>query len=292
MSGIDDIIETPDEVELPDHLKSSHDDVKGGGSAEQSSPFEDSWLLKEHRNRLQNNRDLKVVIVARDADRGVGKTTLAVHLCRIFDLSEEGWNVEKAVVGDVDEYTDLYEEHERKSCLLLDEAEEAAYARRAMAEENRKANMTWAKKRQWQMSSIFTLPSSSQLDKGLREMADVVIICYSNPVGRARVYKVKVDDISGKIWLNPKEEIEFDDLDGDDDYMEMSRMKEEEASDKEEDEDEQTVDAQEMAASLKRNKGDLSPAQIAEMIPPNDNTGEQYSRQTVRRWLDDADLLD
>jgi len=267
---------------IPDELQETDEE---GISTEKDG---ESWLLEEKRRREQEGRDLKLIIVARDGNTGVGKTTLAVRLAKLWD---DEWSADKVSVGDAERFAELYDEVDRGSTIILDEAEEAANARRAMTAENISVVNQWAQRRQWGIASVMTLPSSSQIDNQLRELADVKIICHARPRGKAVVYKYKVGDHSGNIWAERRETIYFDEMDDDEDYQRLAEMKEEMLSVKNDDEDGPAVDPQAMACSLRRNNDDMSPADIAETIPNNPDTSEQYSRRTVRRWLERKDLI-
>jgi len=122
-------------------------------------------------NRKQDNRTLLGSIVARDAATGTGKTTLAVQLAKTLD--DNGWTADMATL-DPDTYAEKYtsEETPKQSCLILDEAEQAADNRRSSSHGNVKLSHLWATMRYREIYSLTTLPSASMLDKRLKELAD------------------------------------------------------------------------------------------------------------------------
>jgi len=138
--------------------------------------------------RLAKNRDLKVIITSRNSTTGTGKTTLAVWLALNWDPS---WTAAEKGTLSVSEYLNTYKQLEPGSVLVMDEAEQLD-ARRSMSQENVDFAEKWMMMRVRNVTSILTLPTSSALDKRLKELADVRINVHRR--GRARVYKITVDD--------------------------------------------------------------------------------------------------
>ena len=173
-------------------------------------------------NRKRDNRTLLGSIVARDAATGTGKTTLAVQLAKTLD--ENGWTADMATL-DPDTYAEKYtsEDTPKKSCLLLDEAEQAADNRRSSSHGNVKLSHLWATMRYREVYSLTTLPSASMLDKRLKELADLYIVVVER--GVAVVYQTKVDDTEGENYLRRLHRVRWQPLDDDPEYQKLTRKK-------------------------------------------------------------------
>jgi len=173
-------------------------------------------------NRKQDNRTLLGSIVARDAATGTGKTTLAVQLAKTLD--DNGWTADMATL-DPDTYAEKYtsEETPKQSCLILDEAEQAADNRRSSSHGNVKLSHLWATMRYREIYSLTTLPSASMLDKRLKELADLYIVVVER--GVAVVYQTKVDDTEGKNYLKRLHRVRWQPLDDDPEYQKLTEKK-------------------------------------------------------------------
>jgi hypothetical protein len=145
-------------------------------------------LNQMRKRRLKKNRDLKVIITSRNSTTGTGKTTLAVWLALNWD---NNWTAEEKGTLSVSEYLNAYPELEPGSVLIMDEAEQLD-ARRSMSQDNVDFAEKWMMMRVRNVTSILTLPTASALDKRLKELADIRINVTRR--GRARVYKITIDD--------------------------------------------------------------------------------------------------
>ena len=173
-------------------------------------------------NRKRDNRTLLGSIVARDAATGTGKTTLAVQLAKTID--ENGWTADMATL-DPGEYADMYtsEDTPRRSCIILDESEQAADNRRSSSHGNVKLSHLWATMRYKEIYSLTTLPSASMLDKRLKELADLYIVVVER--GVAVVYQTKVDDTEGENYLRRLHRVRWQPLDDDPEYQKLTEKK-------------------------------------------------------------------
>ncbi|MFA9518533.1 hypothetical protein ACERIT_15185 (plasmid) [Halopenitus sp. H-Gu1] len=173
-------------------------------------------------SRKKDNRTLLGSIVARDAATGTGKTTLAVQLAKTLD--ENGWTADMATL-DPDTYAEKYtsEETPKQSCLILDEAEQAADNRRSSSHGNVKLSHLWATMRYREIYSLTTLPSASMLDKRLKELADLYIVVVER--GVAVVYQTKVDDTEGENYLRRLHRVRWQPLDDDPEYQKLTEKK-------------------------------------------------------------------
>jgi hypothetical protein len=180
-----------------------------------------SKLHKLRAQRHRNGRDLKCVITQRDSETGGGKTTLAVFLALSWDT--KGWDGDKKGTVHPEEFLSTYPDLPKHSVLVLDEAEELD-ARRSMQQENIDFSKHWMTMRTRQVDTILTLPTTSALDKRLLELADIRINVIGR--GRAKVYRVKVDDHAPD---NPEqwylEDIEWPDMSGHPDYQALDAQK-------------------------------------------------------------------
>lgn len=180
-------------------------------------------------DKLSHDNDAKVIIQAENSQTGVGKTTLALQLCRFVN---EEWNpMETGAYWNVDKYVNDY--NRRKipsgSAVLLDEIEMLADTRRSMSNRNLKLSQAWARLRNRNVLNVATLPSVSMLDKRLLELADFWILVRSR--GIAQPYHIQVNDFTHKIRREPfegDEHIRFKKIPhSDEDYSYIEEMKSE-----------------------------------------------------------------
>jgi len=191
-------------------------------------PFKFSLVDQFIRNRINSNRDAKVIVSARNSETGTGKTTFGVLLAKRWDMN--GWDATKGFL-DVRRYIAYYNALARSGdVLLLDDAHAGLDNRRSTAKENVQTSKYWTLNRYKNVVTILTLTTQSMLDKRLLELADVWINVRER--GLAVPYRITVDDISKKVrtwrfrhpYLNYKEEILFGKYEGCD-YKEMAREK-------------------------------------------------------------------
>lgn len=170
--------------------------------------------------RRRQSRDLKMLITARDSQTGTGKTTLAVALAKSWD--EHGWSADKATLSP-QEYVDTYTQLDSGEILIGDEMEQMADPRRSMSEQNITLTQYWSTMRQWEVSTICTLPSAAMVDKRLRELMDIRLNVQRR--GIAVAYEKKIDDHSGKVKEKRLHRVRWNALDDDEDYGELAEMK-------------------------------------------------------------------
>lgn len=179
--------------------------------------------------RLDNNRDAKVIITARNSETGTGKTTLAVLLAKYWDRN--GWTSDKGYLN-VKKYLAYYNKYAHSGdVLLLDDAQAGTDNRRSMKSENVALSRLWTLNRVKNVVSILALPTQSMLDKRLMELADVWIQVRRR--GLAVPYRIVITDIEKDLRLyrfrypetGLKEVIRFDAIDWCDDFVDMARKK-------------------------------------------------------------------
>jgi hypothetical protein len=185
-------------------------------------------LGQKATNKLQNDNDIKIIIQGQNSQTGIGKTTLAIQLCRYID---NGWSAEDKAFVDVQKYIDAHLEYEPGSALLLDEIEAGADNRRAMSQENVDLSQAWATLRARNIATVTTLPSISMLDGRMLELADYWILVKQR--GYAQPFEIRVNDFKPKRLpsrqpLPGDEHIQFVDLpDGDPDKQYLDKIKDE-----------------------------------------------------------------
>lgn len=182
-----------------------------------------SWgtLGREAKEKLNNDNDIKIIIQGANSQTGIGKTTLAIELCRWIDQQE--WDAKDKAFVDVNEYLNSYLDYPAGSALLLDEIGAEADSRRSTSTENVELSQGWQLLRARNIATVATLPSTSMLDKRMLELADWWVLVKSR--GIAQPYKINVNDFNGKVARKPlpgDEHIKFPDLpdwDGDKNYL-------------------------------------------------------------------------
>lgn len=173
-------------------------------------------LGRQATNKLGNDNDVKIIIQGANSQTGIGKTTLAIQLCRYID---DNWSAEQKAFVDVKEYINAHLDYEPGSALLLDEIEHGADNRRANSKENVKLSQAWATLRARNIATVCTLPSISMLDGRMLELADYWVLVKNR--GLAQPFEINVNDFAPKRTpqrkpLPGEEHIQFVDLPDDD----------------------------------------------------------------------------
>jgi hypothetical protein len=213
--------------QIPDEPTNTTDDVR----RTDPRPVFVECVPGHHWNALQElkekrrveNRDMKGLITARDSETGTGKTTLAETLCLDWDTADGGWNAENRATLHSKEYTRAYLELPKGAFLLGDEMEQMADNRRSSSSNNVALTQFWSTMRAWEVSTICTLPSTSMLDKRLKELADFRINVIERGVGV--VYLSKVDDHSGEVYEKRLHRIRWGDLAGNPEHEKLKAKK-------------------------------------------------------------------
>lgn len=177
-------------------------------------------LQEIKEKRRFENRDMKGLVTARDSETGTGKTTLAESLCLSWDSD---WNAERRATLDSSTYTNRYLELPAGSFLLGDEMEQMADNRRSMSGNNVALTQFWSTMRAWEVSTICTLPSTSMLDKRLKELCDFRINVIER--GVAIVYLTKVDDHSGEVREKRLHRVRWGALDDHPEHVALEKKK-------------------------------------------------------------------
>jgi hypothetical protein len=174
---------------------------------------------KEIVDNLNSDNDARVIIQGRNSQTGIGKTTLAIQMCRAFDQTSGPWDAKEKAFINIPNYLEAHLDYPKGSALLLDEIEHGADSRRSTSHENVNLSQGWATLRARNIVTIATLPSTSMLDKRMLELADYWVLVHSR--GLAKPYKIAVNDFKPKRLPSRQElangqMIQFDDLDNSD----------------------------------------------------------------------------
>lgn len=185
------------------------------------------------KNRLENKRDAKILITSKSASTGLGKSTLAILICKWIHekYHDDSWNAEEYGYINVNDYIEKYLNTRKKTALLLDEIEAGADNRRAMSGENVNLSKAWATLRMRNVVTIATLPSTMMLDSRMKTLADVWINVVNR--GFALQYFIWINDFSQEVrhikFRHPKtgdqEILRWNAIDDDEDFQYMSELK-------------------------------------------------------------------
>lgn len=163
------------------------------------------------RKRLNSDNDIKIIIQGKNSQTGIGKTTLAIELCRWID--QNGWDAEEKAFIDIQNYLNSFLEIEERSAMLLDEIGVSADSRRATSSENVELSQGWQMLRARNIATVATLPSTNTLDPRMLELADFWVLVKKR--GLAQPYQIRVNDFNGRVARKPlpgDEHIQFIDL--------------------------------------------------------------------------------
>lgn len=212
----------PPEIRQPEEPIST-DDI---GKLEFTGRF-----FQEIGRRKRKGRDAKILVTARDAQTGIGKSNLSDFLGYTLDTSSAGFQPHKCC-GYPEPFFDSYGRVERESALILEEGEQLD-SRRFMSEENVKGSQTWMMDRVREIVAIINLPSPAFIDKRFEKLADYWINVERR--GYATVYKKKIHDTRQDIWYLPLQGIEWPNMDGSATLEYMNSLKDERIDDERDD---------------------------------------------------------
>lgn len=149
--------------------------------------------------RMVRNRDVKIIVTSKGNTTGLGKTTLAMYLCRTLERMNmdlfgvdvtnpheyRGWSADESAFIQAWPYIEAYKETERPGrCFLFDEIEIDMDNRRSMTTRQVVMSQAWQKLRYKNVVTIATAPGIHQLDKRVPENTDIWI----NVMGQGRAY--------------------------------------------------------------------------------------------------------
>jgi hypothetical protein len=249
---------------------------------------------------------VKILIDAKDAALGVGKTSAGICLARYFawlfdyDLQPEDFVLSPKA------YMNRFGDHPGKdqpSVIMLDEMVGAGGgdARRSMAEQNVNLGRIWQLSRAKRIVTITTLASIWDADKRLRKLADYRVLCHRDTIGQFDAYRMGTFDFGGgsDVKFKHLSLCRFPDMDGDKFYEHLADRKTQlndsqtnKADELLEDESKDNSKSEKdyirgWARDLAR-QGVEQPT-IAERIPNNPETGEPFHQSTISRWTSDIE---
>lgn len=194
-------------------------------SVADASDFPTGPLFQRVAKRIQSGRDAVILITADNADRGVGKTTLAVALAKLFDTSDTPFDADRQATVHPDEFVSLYGELPPGSTLLFDESG-ALDNRRSMSSENVDVTYALQTHRVRQVVTLFVLPSPDMIDKRVEQLADFWINAQRR--GEATVYRKQIHPIERQLYYQKLQTVEWPNLDGDPEFEKVARLKNQE----------------------------------------------------------------
>lgn len=217
--------------------------------------------LAEHR--INRNRDLKMIITAKDSQTGVGKTTLAGWLALQWTkhftgddwwVDREEWGVGLGTLHPREYFSILGkipDTHPAGSVVIVDDAEELD-ARRSMSGTNVEFSQRWMLMRLKQAITIITLPSPKAIDSRLEELSDVWVNIQRR--GKGMVHDIRVNSYDRRnVMTEQKHEITWPDVSGHPELEKLRAMKEDKMDewDTEEEEAQEEVDPKEVKREQK-----------------------------------------
>lgn len=164
------------------------------------TPLHNSMFIWKCKQMMADGYDVQMVIRAKNAKRGPGKTTLALKLARILDPE---WTAKEFGVMDIVDYYRLYDDpaKSRGHTIVYDEIEMDADNRSSMSKDNKSLSHSWMILRSRQVNTIVTLPTTTTLDKRLIELSDFDIIVMQR--GQAIVLESEQNIYTGSTWRYP-----------------------------------------------------------------------------------------
>lgn len=163
---------------------------------------------------LKAGRDVVGLIADDQSKRGTGKTTAGATFCKKYDPT---FNLDRVIFTPnhlLKIASKLTKETPTPGTFYLcDEIELTAEKRRSMGHDAVNLLQLLSTLRATGVSIIATCPSTTRLDKGLKEFADFII--YTNPskIGTGKAYRVHVDKWNSDVILYDWFSIKWDKID-------------------------------------------------------------------------------
>lgn len=147
----------------------------------------DHPLAEMYRERVEQNRDLVILITDSDNDRGTGKTTEALRLAHGMDRTDKGVTTEKVALNPVP-LTNAYTDLPRGSALVLDESEVGLDKYQAGSAVNKAIRELVSMGRIEEKYLVLNAPADHLVDKDLKSLVDVWVLVERR--GFANVYRM------------------------------------------------------------------------------------------------------
>lgn len=254
------------------------------------------------KERINNGRDLKIIITAKDSQTGVGKTTAAGFLALTWTRMFAGhsWHCNRETPTDgmatlnPKKYFKIMakvgDEYNAGTVVVVDDAEELD-ARRSMQNLNVDFSQRWMLMRLKQAITIVTLPSPKSIDSRLEELADLWINIERR--GRGLVHDIRVNSYGSRnVMTEQKHKFTFPNVADHPELQTLRMMKEDKMKDwddgetEDDDEDEELpLDVQvELAASKKQAEG-LAWAKVPSASDRLTYSGDYYRKKAKESGL-------
>jgi hypothetical protein len=151
-------------------------------------------LAEFYRERVEQNRDLVILITDGSNDRGTGKTTLALQLAAGMDRTDEGISMDQVAV-DPRPLSQQYTNQPKGSSLVLDESESGMDKYNASSTVNRAIRELVSMGRIEEKYLCLNAPGDHLVDKDLKTLVDVWILIERR--GYAKVYRMDYQPHAG-----------------------------------------------------------------------------------------------
>lgn len=148
----------------------------------------DHPLAYMYRKRVEQNRDLVILVTDKNNDRGTGKTTLCLRLAHGMDQTSDGLTADKTTISP-DRLLDEYTRKPKGSALVLDESEEGADKYQASSSVNSAIRSLVSMGRVEEKYLVLNAPADHLIDGDLKSLVDVWIIIENRGVGKS--YRMK-----------------------------------------------------------------------------------------------------
>jgi hypothetical protein len=164
-------------------------------------------LAEMYRKRVEQNRDLVVLVTDSSNDRGTGKTTLALRMAHGMDTTEDGLTNDKVAL-DPRPLAMAYTEQPKGSGLALDETEVGLDKYRAGSGVNRAIRELVSMGRVQEKYLVLNAPADHLVDKDLKSLVDVWVLVERR--GFANVYRMDWSPHQGHELTHHMGTIEWD----------------------------------------------------------------------------------
>jgi hypothetical protein len=181
----------------------------------------DGPFFREVAERKEQNRDAKIIITAKDAQTGVGKSNLSDFVAWVFDTSVTAFSEEK-ITADPPYFLKLYRQLPKGSSSVLEEGGQLD-ARRSNSHQNVDVSHAWQMQRIREIVSIINLPSPEDIDSRLERLADYWINVERR--GFARVYKKRIHPTKRVTYYETLQTLEWPNMDKSATFRAMDKAK-------------------------------------------------------------------
>lgn len=147
----------------------------------------DHPLAKLYHKRVEQNRDLVVLITDSSNDRGTGKTTLALKMAAAMDRTDDGLTPGKTSI-EPEPLTNAYTEYPKGTSLVLDESEVGMDKYQAASAVNTAIRELVSMGRVQQKYLILNAPADHLVDSDLKSLVDVWVLVEGR--GFAKAYRM------------------------------------------------------------------------------------------------------